>query len=59
LELKRNRRRGQGEQFITENAKRKNGNATNFSFSLDLFGRFRFGRSCRKTNFKNQKEIST
>ena len=52
VERKQNRRRGQGDKFVAEKSKAADLNATNFSVSLDLFGRFRLGRSRRKTNLK-------
>ena len=56
VERKRNRRRGQGDKFVAENSKAADLNATNFSVSLDLLGRFRLGRSRRKTKLKTDKK---
>jgi hypothetical protein len=56
VERKRNRRRGQGVENIAEKQEMADMNAIFSPVSLDLFGRFRLGRSRRKTNLKtNQK----
>jgi DNA invertase Pin-like site-specific DNA recombinase len=56
VERKRNRRRGQGVENIAEKQEMADNNAIFSPVSLDLFGRFRLVRSCRKTNFQNQKK---
>jgi len=59
VERKRNRRRGQGVENIAEKQELTENHAIFSPVSLDLFGRFRLGRSCRKTNLKTEKEGKT
>ena len=56
VERKRNRRRGQGGENIAEKQEMADNNAIFSPVSLDLFGRFRLGRSRRKTNLKTDKK---
>ena len=56
VERKRNRRRGQGVENIAEKQKMTDNYAIFSPVSLDLFGRFRLGRSRRKTNLKTEKK---
>jgi hypothetical protein len=59
VERKRNRRRGQGVENIAEKQEMADNNAIFSPVSLDLFGRFRLGRSRRKTNLKTNEKGKT